>query len=116
MSTNSRGPRGRGMMQVEKAKDFRGSIAKLLNYLRPYYVRLLFIVLFAVFSTVFSIIGPRILGSATTKLAEGLAQKYAGTGGIDFDAIARILLSLGAIYILAMFFSFLQGWMMAGVT
>ncbi|MBR2760938.1 MAG: ABC transporter ATP-binding protein [Solobacterium sp.] len=116
MSTNNRGPRGRGMMQVEKAKDFRGSIAKLLNYLRPYYVRLLFIVLFAVFSTVFSIIGPRILGSATTKLAEGLAQKYAGTGGIDFDAIARILLSLGAIYILAMFFSFLQGWMMAGVT
>ena len=116
MSTNSRGPRGRGMMQVEKAKDFRGSIAKLLNYLRPYYVRLLFIVLFAVFSTVFSIIGPRILGSATTKLVEGLAQKYAGTGGIDFDAIARILLSLGAIYILAMFFSFLQGWMMAGVT
>ncbi|MBR2769027.1 MAG: ABC transporter ATP-binding protein, partial [Solobacterium sp.] len=89
---------------------------KLLNYLRPYYVRLLFIVLFAVFSTVFSIIGPRILGSATTKLAEGLAQKYAGTVGIDFDAIARILLSLGAIYILAMFFSFLQGWMMAGVT
>ena len=118
MSTNRRNqrPGGRGMMPAEKAKDFRGSIARLLKYLKPYYLRLAVIILFAVSSTIFSIIGPRVLGLATTTLAQGLAAKYAGTGGIDFDAIARILLILSGIYVLSMFFSYIQGWLMAAVT
>ena len=121
MSQQNRRPvqghgRGRGMMQGDKAKDFGGSIRKLIRYLKPYAPRLIIIILFAAASTVFSIIGPKVLGGATTALAQGIAAKYTGTGSIDFGRIYSILRTLAAIYILSMIFSYIQGWLMAGVT
>ena len=110
------GGRGRGMMAGDKAKDFGGSIRKLIRYLKPFAPRLIIIILFASASTVFSIIGPKVLGSATTALAQGLIAKYTGTGSIDFSRIFSILRTLGTIYILSMMFSYIQGWLMAGVT
>lgn len=110
------GGRGRGMMAGDKAKDFSGSIRKLLRYLKPFAVRLVIIILIASASTVFSIIGPKILGSATTTLAQGLVAKYTGTGSIDFSRIFSILRTLGTIYVISMIFSYIQGWLMAGVT
>ncbi len=121
MSTeNRRGPghggRGRGMMAGEKAKDFGGTIRKLFHYLRPYYPQLSVIIVFAMASTVFTIIGPKVLGTATTTLAEGLVAKYTGEGGIDFEKIFRILRTLAVIYVVSAVFSYIQGWLMAGVT
>ena len=110
------GPRGRGMRQEEKAKNFRGTIGKLIRYMKPYAFSIFIIVLFSAASTIFSIIGPRILGSATTKLAEGLMAKYTNQGGIDFEAIGKILLTLLMIYVLSALFTYGQGWMMAGIT
>ena len=110
------GPRGRGMRQTEKAKNFRGTIGKLIRYMKPYAFSIFVIVLFSAASTIFSIIGPRILGSATTKLAEGLMAKYTNQGGIDFEAIGKILLTLLMIYVLSALFTYGQGWMMAGIT
>ena len=110
------GGRGRGMMAGDKAKDFSGSIRKLLRYLKPFAVRLIIIILIASASTVFSIIGPKILGSATTTLAQGLVAKYTGTGSIDFSRIFSILRTLGTIYVISMIFSYIQGWLMASVT
>lgn len=107
---------GRGMVAGDKAKDFKGTIGKLVQYMKPYYVTLIIIIIFAIASTIFNIIGPKILGTATTKLAEGLVAKYSNTGGIDFDAILAILTKLGIIYVLSMLFNYAQGWMMAGVT
>ena len=115
-SSQHRGPGGRGMMAGDKAKDFRGTIVKLLHYLRPYTLQLTVIIVFAIASTIFSIIGPKILGSATTTLAEGLIAKYSNSGSIDFSRIFSILRSLSLIYILSMIFSYIQGWLMAGVT
>ena len=115
-SSQHRGPGGRGMMAGDKAKDFRGTIVKLLHYLRPYTLQLTVIIVFAIASTIFSIIGPKILGSATTTLAEGLIAKYSNSGSIDFNHIFSILRSLSLIYILSMIFSYIQGWLMAGVT
>ena len=110
------GPHGRGMMAGEKARDFRGSILKLIRYLRPYTGQLIIIIILAVISTVFTIIGPKVLGSATTALAEGMIAKYTGNGSIDFDRIFRILQTLGTIYVVSMLCSYVQGWLMAGVT
>lgn len=109
-------PGPRGMMAGDKAKNFKGTIVKLIHYMKPYYIQIIFIVCFAAASTVFNIIGPRILGSATTKLAEGLVAKYTNTGGIDFEAIGRILLTLLSIYVAGALFNYIQGWTMAGVT
>lgn len=111
-----RGPGGRGMMAGDKAKNFKGTIAKLIRYMRPFYLQIVIIVLFAIGSTIFGIIGPRILGSATTALAEGLIAKYSGTGSIDFTKIGNILKTLLAIYVASVIFNYFQGWMMAGVT
>ena len=113
-----RGPGGpgRGMMAGDKAKNFKGTIAKLIRYMRPFYLQIVIIILFAVCSTIFGIIGPRILGSATTTLAEGLIAKYTGSGGIDFTKIGNILKTLLAIYVASVIFNYFQGWMMAGVT
>jgi ATP-binding cassette subfamily B protein len=110
------GGRGRGMVAGDKAKNFKGTIAKLIRYMRPYYAQIIIIVLFAVGSTIFGIIGPRILGSATTTLAEGLVAKYSGTGSIDFAKIGNILKTLLGIYICSVIFNYFQGWLMAGVT
>ncbi|HCW55312.1 MAG TPA: multidrug ABC transporter ATP-binding protein, partial [Erysipelotrichaceae bacterium] len=84
--------------------------------MRPYRFQLIFICIFAVISTIFSIVGPKILGNATTLLAEGLAGKYTSQGSIDFAGIFRILRNLTIIYLLSALFNYLSGWMMAGVT
>ena len=88
----------RGMMPGEKAKDFKGTMGKLISYLGKYLPAIIAVMLFAIASTVFSIIGPKILGNATTELFNGIIAQLTGTGGIDFEAVARILLFLGIIY------------------
>ena len=113
-----RGPMGggpRGMMPGEKAKDFKGTMGKLISYLGKYLPAIIAVMLFAIASTVFSIIGPKILGNATTELFNGLVAKVQGTGGIDFDKIGRILLLLLGLYLASAAFSFIQGWIMTGI-
>ncbi|WP_270506359.1 ABC transporter ATP-binding protein [Eubacterium limosum] len=114
-----RGPMGRGpvMASGEKAKDFKGSLKKLLAYLKPHRVAVTFVVIFAIASTVFNIVGPKILGQATTKIFEGVMDMIANTGsGIDFEGIAKILLFLVGLYIISAVFSALQGFLMTGVS
>lgn len=95
-----RGPRGHGgMMPVEKAKDFKGSIKKLLKYIGRFKIAIFFVMLIAAASTVFAVIGPKILGRATTALSEGLMAKISRTGGIDFEKIGSILLLVLALYL-----------------
>lgn len=110
------GPGGRGRGPGEKAKNFKGTMKKLLNYLKPFYVKIFIVIIFAVGSTVFAIIGPKILGQATTKLSEGIMAKVMGTGGIDFDAIWNIILLLIALYAISAIFSYIQGFIMTGVS
>ena len=114
-----RGPMGRGpvMASGEKAKDFKGTLKKLLAYLKPHRVAVTFVVIFAIASTVFNIVGPKILGQATTKIFEGVMDMIANTGnGIDFEGIAKILLFLVGLYIISAVFSALQGFLMTGVS
>ena len=117
-NTARRGPGGpgRGMVAGDKAKNFKGTIVKLIRYMRPFYLQIILIILLAVCSTVFGIIGPKILGSATTALAEGLVAKYSRTGDIDFVRIGNILKLLFGLYVASVIFNYFQGWMMAGVT
>lgn len=107
---------GRGMGPGEKPKNFTGTMKKLVFYMKPYVPQIIIILIFAIAGTVCSIVAPKILGNATTKLAEGIMAKYANKGSIDFDAIGSILLKLLFIYLAAAFFSYIQGWIMAGVT
>ena len=107
-----RGPMGHGMrggMPGDKAKNFKGTLKKLLSYLSKYKLALLIVVICAVASTVFSIIGPTILGNATTEIFKGLVSKVSGGAGIDFAAIGKILLTLIALYGVSALFSFIQG-------
>lgn len=108
--------RNKGMMPGEKAKNFSGTMKKLVSYMKPYYLQIVIILIFAIAGTVCTIVSPKILGNATTKLAEGIVAKYSNTGGIDFDAIGSILLKLLFIYIAAGVFNYIQGWTMAGIT
>ena len=101
---------------VEKAKDFKGSIGKLAAYVGKNKVGLIFVVIFAAVSTVFSVAGPKVLGKATTALAEGLTNKISGIGGIDFTYISKILLFVLGLYLLSSAFNFIQGWIMTGIT
>ena len=116
------GHRGPGMghgghgMPGEKAKDFKGTMKKLMAYLGMYKVPFLFVGIFAVGSTVFNILGPKILGKATTEIFNGLVGKISGGEGIDFDKIGRILLLLMGLYALSALFSFIQGYIMTGVS
>jgi ATP-binding cassette subfamily B protein len=110
------GPGGHMAGGGEKAKDFRGTMAKLLRYLGAYRLPILAIMLMAAGSTVFSILGPRTLGGATTKLFEGLMARFAGTGGVDLGAIGTILMTVLGLYVLSALFSYVQGWIMAGVS
>ena len=110
------GPRGAaGMMPGEKAKNFKGTMAKLLRYLSRFLPAIITVLVCAAASTVFSIFGPKVLGQATTKLFEGVMAMLTGTGGIDFTAIGQILLFLLAIYLVSALLSYVQGWVMAGV-
>ena len=110
------GPHGKPGMAPEKAKDFKGTLRKLLAYLGKYRIAVLAVLLFAVASTVFSVIGPKILSTATTELAAGLQRKLAGTGSIDFAKIAHILLSVLAIYVVSSLCAFGESWLMSTVT
>lgn len=116
MGRGPMGPHGFGM-PVQKAKDFRGTLRRLLGYFRPHRVRLLIVLVTAILSTVFSIWTPKLLGNATTKLFDGLLEKVRGVpgGGIDFSAIRLILFQLIALYLLSSLFSYIQQYVMAGV-
>ncbi|MDD3229317.1 MAG: ABC transporter ATP-binding protein [Oscillospiraceae bacterium] len=114
------GPMGHGqmaMMPGEKAKDISGTFRKLLKYLGRYKIRVLLVLIFAIISTIFMIVGPKILGNATTEIFNGLINKVAGTGqGINFVHVAQILTFLLIIYLISAAFSYLQGWIMTDVT
>lgn len=111
------GPGGPMMRGGEKARDFKGTFGKLLKYLAVYKVSLIVVLIFAIASTVFSILGPKIMGNATTKLFEGIMAQIAGTGtGVDFDYIGKILLGLAGLYVASAAFSYVQGWIMTSVT
>ena len=107
-----------GMMSAsnEKAKNLSKTLSTLLKYLKPFRIAIFFVILFAVGSTIFTIIGPKILGNATTKLVQGLIAKYSGTGSIDIDGIKHTLLLLLGIYVLSGILSYIQAWIMSGVT
>jgi ATP-binding cassette subfamily B multidrug efflux pump len=113
-ASNRRGP-GRNRVG-EKPKDFRKSFGKLMRYIGRYRIAVIFVVIFAILSTVFNVMGPKIMGHATTELANGLMRKIQGTGGIDFTKIGKILLMTLALYIASAAFSFLQGWIMTSVS
>ena len=102
------GPMG-GMMKGEKAKDFKGTMRKLIGYLGAYRIAIAAILVVSAGSTVFSIVGPKILGRATTKLFEGVVAKIAGTGSIDFPGIGGIILTVLGLYALSTAFSYVQG-------
>ena len=109
------GPMG-GIIGGEKAKDFKGSFSKLLAYIGRYKFAILTVMIFAAASTVFSVIGPKVMGKATTELAEGLMRKIGGIGGIDFDKIAHILMLTLGLYLCSAAFTFIQSWIMTGIT
>ena len=101
---------------VEKAKDFQGTIKKLLNYMGRYKIGIFAVMVFAIGSTVFNVIGPKILSKATTELFNGLMSKLSGGAGIDFGKIGKIMILLLGIYLISACFSFIQGWIMTGIS
>lgn len=109
------GPMGMGRI-IEKPKDFKGTMKKLLEYLSPYKLKLLLVIIFAAGSAVFSIAGPKILGKATTKLYQGLVAKVSGTGGIDFDSILGTVLFLAGLYMASSALMIIQGFIVSGVS
>ncbi|MEI6510333.1 MAG: ABC transporter ATP-binding protein, partial [bacterium] len=115
------GPMGHGgpmgMMRGEKPRDFKGTMAKLLQYLSSYKLAILVVLIFAVASTVFAIVGPKILGMATTKLFDGVVSQISGTGsGIDFAYIGNIILIMLGLYLVSSLFGYIQGWVMTNVS
>lgn len=111
------GPMGHGPgAPGEKAKDFKGTISKILAYMGHYKIALGFVIVFAIISTVFNVAGPKILSKATTELFTGLMSKLSGGSGIDFGKIGKILIALLCIYVVSSVFSFLQGWIMTGIS
>jgi ATP-binding cassette subfamily B protein len=104
------------MMSGEKARDFRGTIRQLIEYLGAYKTAIVIVMLFAVASTIFTIAGPKLLGKATTRLFENVMGQIAGTSsGIDFDFIGRIILTTLALYVSSSVFGSIQGWIMSGI-
>lgn len=119
MNGNMGKPHGKGHgpgMTVEKAKNFKGTIKQLISYIAKYRFRIFLVILFAIASTAFSIIGPKILGKATTKIFEGLMSMVTEGGGIDFAYIANILFILLALYIVSAVFSYINGYIMTGIS
>ena len=100
----------------EKAKDFKGTMKKLIQYLAEYKVGLFFVAIFVIGSTIFNILGPKVLGKATTEIFNGLVRKISGGSGIDFEKIGRVLLLLLGLYLLSALFSFIQGYIMTGIS
>lgn len=115
-----RGPMGHGpgggMMPGEKAKNFKGTIVKLIQYMGAFRYAILVVMIFAVGSTLFNIVGPKVMSKATTELFNGLMAKFQGIGDIDFTKIGKILLTVLILYIISAFLSFLQGYVMTGVS
>ena len=105
-----------GRMTTERAKDFKGSLLQLLRTMGKYKLSLIVVVVFAILSTIFNIAGPKILAKATTALATGWIAKLRGTGAIDFGYIGKILLILLGMYLLSSAFSFIQSWLMSGLS
>ncbi len=121
--TQNNGPRRRGpggpgamMMPGEKAKNFKGTLLRFLHYLGAYKLALVLVFAFAIGSTIFNIVGPKVLSEATTLLFNGIVAKVAGTGAIDFSAIAFVLLCTLALYVLSAACSFVQSWLMSGIS
>lgn len=104
------------MMGGEKAKDFKGTIGKLFRYIGKYKAAVVVVAIFAIGSTVFNVVCPKVLGKATTTLSEGIMNKITGNGGIDFTYIGKILLFCLGLYVLSVAFSFVQGFIMTGIT
>ena len=104
------------MMKGEKARDFKGTMKKLIQYLSVYKIAIIFVIIFAIASTAFTIAGPKILGNATTEIFKGAMNKIAGTGGIDFDYIGQIMLILIGLYVVSALLSYIQGWIMSSVS
>lgn len=121
MSKNTRrgmgghGP-GAGMAPGEKPKDLKGTMKKLLGYMKVYKIQLFFVLIFAIGGTIFNIVGPKILGKATTEIFTGLVSKVSGEGGMDFEKIGRILLFTLSLYVISALFSFVQGYIMTGIS
>lgn len=125
MKNNKQNPRqgfaGRGggpmaMMKGDKAKNFKSTMKRLLGYMNQYKLKISLVFLFAIASTVFTIIGPKILGKATTKLFDGVMDNISGTGGVDFDFIAKIIFFALGVYIISSVFSYIMGWIMSKVS
>jgi ATP-binding cassette subfamily B multidrug efflux pump len=119
----TRSPRKQGghmgpgpMIGGEKARDFKGTMKKLIKYLSVYKLSIVTVLIFAIASSVFTIIGPKVLGKVTTKLFEGAMAKIAGTGSVDFDYIGRIIIILTVLYLISSFFSYIQGYIMSNVS
>jgi len=113
-----RGPMGHGpMMKVEKARDFKGTMRKLIQYLGSYNKSILIVMIVSVASTIFTIVGPKLLGQATTKLFEGVMGQISGSGqGIDFEYIGDIILLTLGLYLTSTLLSYVQGWIMSGIS
>ena len=105
-----------GMMAGEKTKDFKGTMKNLMGYIKEFRLAIFFVIVFAVGSTIFNIVGPKILGKATTEIFNGLVSKVSGGSGIDFSKIGQILLFLMGLYLVSALFSLIQGYIMTGVT
>ena len=108
--------KGRPPIAMEKAKDFKGTVRKLWRYLSKYKIALIIVILFTIASTIFSVVGPKILGNATTELFNGVISKYTGGAGINFTKIGKILLFLLALYICSAIFSYIQGIIMTNIS
>lgn len=115
MNRPRRGPHGEPP-PMEKAKDFKGTVRKLLGYVKPFKIAIIAVMIFAVGSTIFNIAGPKVLSKATTEIFNGLVGKVSGGSGMDFDAIGQILLTVMGMYVLSGSFGFVQGWLMSGVS
>ncbi|EQH23140.1 ABC transporter family protein [Clostridioides difficile DA00211] len=112
-----RGPMGKSMGAGQKANDFKGTMRKLIAYLSKFKISIILVIVFAIGSASFSIVGPKILGKATTKIFEGLVSKVSGGNvGIDFNAIEKILTFLLFLYLISALFSFIQGFIMSGIS
>lgn len=109
-------PVGGPVVPGEKAENFKGTVNKLISYIGKYKFAVLAVMIFAVGSTIFSIVGPKILGRATTKIFEGIVNKVQGGSGIDFEGIGRILILLLFLYIISAAFAFIQGYIMTGIS
>lgn len=113
--SSDRGPMA-AMRKGERARNFKATMKKLAQYLSAYKGRIIIVAIFAIASTVFNIVGPKVLGNATTKLFEGVMAGIAGTGSIDFEYIGRILFTMLILYVISSIFAYLMGWIMAGVS